>query len=149
MKFFQNAINTKLDLLVDETDPYKGNAAAKYVTKKVVLADGFDATGIRVLLDVNRLHGTSIEVFFKAVASEDFAKFEDHSYIQIPLKGDVQYSSTDNDFVIDEYKLDDFYYQLGKVNYSSFKTFIVKVVMYSDNPVNFPRVKNLRAIATS
>jgi hypothetical protein len=23
------------------------------------------------------------------------------------------------------------------------------VVMYSDNPVNFPRVKNLRAIATS
>lgn len=149
MKFFQNAINTKLDLLVDETDPYKGNAAAKYVTKKVVLADGFDATGIRVLLDVNRLHGTSVEVFFKAVASEDFAKFEDHSYIQIPLKGDVQYSSTDNDFVIDEYKLDDFYYQLGKVNYSSFKTFIVKVVMYSDNPVNFPRVKNLRAIATS
>jgi hypothetical protein len=149
MKFFQNAINTKLDLLVDETDPYKGNAAAKYVTKKVVLADGFDATGIRVLLDVNRLHGTSVEVFFKAVASDDFAKFEDHSYIQIPLKGDVQYSSTDNDFVIDEYKLDDFYYQLGKVNYSSFKTFIVKVVMYSDNPVNFPRVKNLRAIATS
>jgi hypothetical protein len=149
MKFFQNAINTKLDLLVDETDPYKGNAAAKYVTKKVVLADGFDATGIRVLLDVNRLHGTSVEVFFKAVAGDDFAKFEDHSYIQIPLKGDVQYSSTDNDFVIDEYKLDDFYYQLGKVNYSSFKTFIVKVVMYSDNPVNFPRVKNLRAIATS
>jgi len=149
MKFFQNAINTKLDLLVDETDPNKGGAAAKYVTKKVVLADGFDATGIRVLLDVNRLHGTSVEVFFKAVAGDDFATFEDHSYIQIPLKGDVQYSSTDNDFVIDEYKLDDFYYQLGKVNHSSFKTFIVKVVMYSDNPVNFPRVKNLRAIATS
>jgi len=149
MKFFQNAINTKLDLLVDETDPNKGGAAAKYVTKKVVLADGFDATGIRVILDVNRQHGTSIEVFVKAVAGDDFATFEDHSYIQIPLKGDVQYSSTDNDFVIDEYKLDDFYYQLGKVNHSSFKTFIVKVVMYSDNPVNFPRVKNLRAIATS
>ena len=149
MKFFQNAINTKLDLLVDETDPYRGDAAAKYVTKKVVLADGFDATGIRVLLDVNRRHGTAVEVFFKAVAGDDFAKFEDHSYIQIPLKGDIQYSSTDNDFVIDEYKLDDFYYQLGKVNYNSFKTFIVKVVMYSDNPVNFPRVKNLRAVATS
>jgi hypothetical protein len=149
MKFFQNAINTKLDLLIDETDPYRGGAAAKYVTKKVVLADGFDATGIRVLLDVNRRHGTSVEVFIKAVAGDDFAKFEDHSYIQIPLKGDVQYSSTDNDFVIDEYKLDDFYYQLGKANYNSFKTFIVKVVMYSDNPVNFPRVKNLRAVATS
>jgi hypothetical protein len=149
MKFFQNAINTKLDLLVDEIDPYKGNAAAKYVTKKVVLADGFDATGIRVLLDVNRLHGTSIEVFVKAVAGDDFSKFEDHYYKQITLKGDTQYSSTDNDFVIDEYKIDNFSYQFGNITYSSFKTFIVKVVMYSDNPVNFPRVKNLRAIATS
>jgi hypothetical protein len=149
VKYIQNAINTKLDLQIDETDPYEGEAKFKYVTKKVVLADGFDATGIRVLLDVNRLHGTSIEVYIKAVAGEDFSKFEGHYYQQVPLNGDITYSSTDDEFVINEFKLNNLSYRSGNVSYTSFKTFIIKVVMYSDNPVNFPRVKNLRAIATS
>lgn len=149
MKFIQNSINSKLDLLIDETDPSRGDSYSKYVTKKVVLADGFDATGIRVLLDVNRLHGTSVEVYIKASAAEDFGSFEGHNYIQIPLHGTAQYSKTDDDYVIDEYKIDNFTYTSGNVAYNSFKTFIVKVVLYSDNPVNFPRIKNLRAIATS
>jgi len=149
VKYIQNSINTKLDLLIDETDPYRGDAYSKYVTKKVVLADGFDATGIRVLLDVNRLHGTNIEVYVKAVAAEDFSRFEGHYYQLVPLNGDINYSKTDDDFVINEFKIDKFSYTSGNVTYNSFKTFIVKVVMYSDNPVNFPRVKNLRAIATS
>ena len=149
VKYIQNAINTKLDLKIDETNPYEGEAKFKYVTKKVVLADGFDATGIRVLLDVNRPHGTTIEVYIKAVAGEDFSKFEGHYYQQIPLNGDITYSATDDEFIINEFKLNNLTYRSGNVSYTSFKTFIIKVVMYSDNPVNFPRVKNLRAVATS
>jgi hypothetical protein len=149
MKLIRNLINNKSDLINLETIYSGGDADAKYITKKVTLATGFDAKGLRVLLDVNRVLGTSIEVYVKVIANEDYSDFNSKAFIQVPLKGALSYSKNDNDFVIDEYNLDNITYSTGDVNYDSFKSFIVKVVMYSDNTVNVPRVKNLRAIATS
>jgi hypothetical protein len=148
-KFIHNLINSKLDLIKLETDPLDGSALSKYVTKKVTLSEGFDATGIRVILDVNRQYGTDIEVYVKMINNEDYSNFKGKDYTLIPLSGTKSYSKNNDDFIIDEYKLDNVSYVYGDTTFNSFKSFAVKVVMYSDNPAKVPRVRNLRAIATS
>jgi hypothetical protein len=148
-KFIHNLINPKMNLIKQETDPSDGDALSKYVTKKVTLSEGFDATGVRVILDVNRQYGTEIEVYVKLIQNEDYSNFKGKDYILLPLTGTKSYSRNNDDFIIDEYKLDNISYVYGDKTFESFKSFAVKVVMYSDNPAKVPRVRNLRAIATS
>ena len=63
------------------------------------------------------------------------------------------------DYIIDEYTLDNISYtsttfededfEGSVVTYDDFRTFAVKIVMYSDNPSIIPVIENFRAIATS
>ena len=58
--------------------------------------------------------------------------------------------STDPEEFI-EYQFDpigaDVYYSVGGANFTSYKTFAVKIVMTSSNTCVIPRVKDLRVIA--
>lgn len=145
----KNIINNSANVVLSETLPAGGSARAKYVTKRVTLADGFDATGLRVLLDVNRPAGTSIEVYYKVLSSEDSDDFDDKYYQLMTLTPKPKVFTGDDEFIFDEYKADQIQYNFNGTVFKSFRTFAIKVVLLSNNPAIVPKVKNLRVVATS
>jgi hypothetical protein len=154
--FFQNQISSKLDnpagtgQLLPEELPTSGSAIARYITRTLTLKEGFDATGIRVILDIYRPQLTSIEVFVRAIAATDPDDFDNKHWIPINMISKVKNISRNKmDYLIDEYTLDNINYDYAGVTYADYRTFAVKVVMYSDNPSLTPVIKNFRAIATS
>lgn len=131
----------------------KGNAVAKYITRRVTLNKNFDATGLTVYVDVQRPLGTSIEVFYKVLNSVDQNNFDNQPYVKMNAVfapgGSVQYTTTSS-WTSDTYQMNDITYPdlTTNVVYSDFRTFAIKVVFYSDNPALVPKIKNFRAIAT-
>jgi hypothetical protein len=63
----------------DETTRY-GNAVAKYISKRIVLADGLDAEDVKVFLTAFKPTGTSVDVYAKILNFTDGAKFEDNDW---------------------------------------------------------------------
>lgn len=145
----KNIINNAGNVVIPETAPLGGSALAKYVTRRVTLADGFDATGLRVIMDVNRPAGTDIKVYYKIISSEETDDFDDIYYQELPLLPKPKQFTGSDDFIINEYKKDAVSYVSNGTYYNTFKTFAIKVVMYSNNPAIVPKIKNLRVVATS
>ena len=144
----KNIISSESSSILPETLPYGGDAKAKYVTRPVTLADGFDANRLKVFLDINRPPGTSIKVFFKVQASEDPYDFRDKYYQEMEMVPKLNnFTSDDRTFLTDEYFANDITYFSDGITYYDFKTFAIKIVMYSDNPAIVPQIKNLRVIA--
>lgn len=63
----------------NETGRY-GNAVAKYVSKRIVLADGLDAEDVKVYLTAYKPTGTSVDVYAKILNFTDGQKFEDNDW---------------------------------------------------------------------
>lgn len=146
----RNIINSESDVVIPETYSAGGTAYAKYVTRPVTLADGFDATGLRVIFDINRPLGTSVKVYYKVKASDDDTAFDDRYYNELAVvEKNINFSSNEDQYLIDEYKVDDIAYTSNGIQYDSFKVFAIKIVMFSENPAFVPQIKNLRVIATS
>lgn len=133
---------------------YNGGSIARYITKRVTLNNGFDATGLTVYVDVNRQPGTKIEVYYKVLNQYDSNNFDDNSYTLmqplLPSGGGLPYTGP-SDWTEDTYQALNINY--NDINtgstYNDFITFAIKVVMYSSNPAIVPQIKNFRAIATA
>jgi len=150
MIMINNVISSKSQQNIPETTYTGGDAAAKYVTRAVTLASGFDAQNISVFFDANMQSGTSIEVYVKVLAADDTDTFANKSWIQVPnASSTVTYSSSYSDFMEQEYTLSGINYVSSGVTYRNFQTFAVKVVMYSNSSAIVPQFQNFRAIATS
>ena len=146
----KNIINSESDLVIDEALPGGGNAFARYVTRRVTLADGFDATGLRVILDINRPVGTSIKVYYKIKSADDSTDMDLLGYQEMTMVPKAQnFTVNEDDYLIDEYTAYNVNYTNNGVLYNTFKVFAIKIVMFSTNPAVVPVVKNLRAIAVS
>jgi hypothetical protein len=63
----------------NETGRY-GNAAAKYVSKRIVLADGLDAEDIKIFLTAYKPSATAIDVYAKVLNFTDGEQFEDKDW---------------------------------------------------------------------
>jgi len=63
--------------LVSELSPNGGNAATRYVTKKVVLTPDNESGDLRVYLSAYKPQGTDVHVFYKILSRTDTQKFED------------------------------------------------------------------------
>lgn len=141
---------------LSELTPKSGWSEAKYLTKQVILAEDFDSTGLTVYVDVNRPLGTDIEVFYKVQNKYDFTKtFAEQNWAKLPLITNSNQGTTyttSSDFIEETYQNLAITYTANTGNtditYSEFDRFQVKVVMYSDNSAQVPKIKNLRAIAT-
>lgn len=131
-----------------------GNCRAKYVTKVVTLADGFDAGDIRLFMDCNRPIGTDIVAYYKVKSGEDSDSFENKKW-QLMYKVNDNFSKDSNQIIELEFRpsLDvnrisyvenDVAYPLG----GKFKYYAIKIVMTSKNASIVPYVRNYRAIAT-
>jgi hypothetical protein len=156
---FPNANNTAnvtsnaTIVLNSEFDSSAGPCLAKYITKPVVLADGFDAGDMRVYMAVNRPSGTDVTVFYKLLSSSDSTPFRDRRYQKMEcFNPTTSVSVSESDFFEFEFRpsltLDSATYTSDSgVTYNTFKTFAVKIVMTSSDPAVVPSVKDLRIIA--
>jgi hypothetical protein len=140
-------------VLNSEFDSTAGPCLAKYITKPVVLADGFDAGDLRVYMAVNKPSGTEVTVFYKILSSSDSTVFKDRRYQKMEcFNPTTAVSVTDSDFFEFEFRpsltADQATYTSDNgVTYDNFKTFAIKIVMTSLDPSVVPSVKDLRIIA--
>ena len=138
--------NVPLDF-VDETTAGFGSAASKHLTIPFVLTTA--ATGIKVLVDVNRPPGSDFDVYYRTLPSGADGVIQE---VDWSLASKVEPSSNHNNIPTDtnanmfrEYRYTiggDYVGQLPPFN-----SYQVKIVMKSASSSNIPRFKALRTIA--
>jgi hypothetical protein len=132
-----------------------GNADVRYMTRRVVLADGFDSGDLRVYLTAYKPDGANIHVYYKLLSNSDVDDFDDKEYQLMTQLGDTNYVSLNsNDFReftfapgISESANNSVSYTAGNTAYRNFRTFSIKIVLIGTNPTDPPRVRDFRAIA--
>ena len=144
----ENLIN---NVYTNETNPTGGDAIARYITKPVNLADGFDASNINVTLDVNNPAGTSIQVYYRALTSGATTPITDESWVLMELESAV--SSSINSFDFKEHRyfppsaFDAYGVPQDDPISPRFNTFQIKIVLLSSLTQSTPKVRDLRIIA--
>lgn len=139
-------------ILNSELTSTGGLAQARYITRRVTLAEGLDATGLNVNLLVNRRPGTDIKVYYKVLNKYDSTSFDDRPYVLMErsaLSGDVVFTDNPEQYTEETYKALDISYTSGSANYNDFKVFAVKVVFFSNNTTVVPKIKALRVTAVT
>ena len=140
-------------VLNSEYDSSGGLTDAKYITKPITLADGFDAGDLRVFLSANKPGVSEVEVFYKLLASTDTTDFKDRPYQKMQCYNPTTTASqTSSDFREYEYRPSlttnaVTYTTDNGTTYDTFKTFAIKIVMTSSDTSIVPKVKDLRIIA--
>jgi hypothetical protein len=141
-------------VIAGETGSSGGNMKARYITKQISLADGFDAGDLRVYIDVNRPRGTNVHVYYKVKSASDPENFELKKWKLMNKVLDTY--SADQSEVIElefrpnleknvlSYVENGVVYPLG----GTFKYYAIKIVMSAADPTVVPTVLNFRAIAT-
>ena len=124
--------------IVDETDNQDGTAAAKHVTKPVVLQES--AVGLKILFAANRPDAASFRVYFRTGTADDDLTAQ--TYTEVSQEGDNPADDDKNTFREYEYLAGG---QGGGLQ--SFTKFQVKIVMNSSNSSKVPAIKDLRIIA--
>ena len=163
--FIKNIINN------DATNEYGlyGSAQTKYISKKVVLADGQEAEDLKVMMTAYRPINTDVYVYVKFWNPIDVEAFEKKNWTKLSYLNDTDlvYSSpterTDfyeyefgipssatytNDAYLDATNSDILTYtNIAGSKFTSFKIFAIKIVLLSSNPVRIPLINDIRAIA--
>jgi hypothetical protein len=83
------------------TGPYASET--RYITRRVALNDGFEASDLTIYLDINRPAGTSIKVYYKILNELDTDTFDDKFYNEMTLSGTETFSQNMNSFVEEKY----------------------------------------------
>ena len=146
----ENIVN---NLSTNEDATAGGDATARYITRRVTLKDGFDATDLQVSLVANRQAGSSIKVYYKVLSQFDTEVFDNRPWT-LMTEGTQEINSVSGSDDISEYLELEFNpsganttYTVGSVSYDSFKTFAIKIVMNSNNTTKVPLIKDLRVVA--
>ena len=147
----ENIVN---NLSTNETNTSGGDAIARYITRRVNLKDGFDATSLKMFVTANRQSGSSIKVYYKVLSQFDADTFEDRPWEQMKETSNanaVSVSDSNDAFLELEYVPNNVSestdYVTSSVTYDSFKTFAIKIVMNSSTTTRVPLLKDMRAIA--
>jgi len=148
------AITSNAEIVLNsEYDSSGGPSLARYITKPITLADGFDAGDLRVFLSANRRGVSDIHVYYKILSGSDSTQFKDRPYQKMEcFNPSTTASLTDNDFREFEYRpslTSDAvtYTSTNGGTFDSFKTFAIKIVLTSSDPSIVPKVKDFRVIA--
>jgi len=140
---------------IGESEKAGGNATARYITRRVTLADGFDSADLRVYLTANKQSGTNIHVYYKVLSASDPSLFEDKSWQLMTQIGNPNYVSPNASdyrellFAPGTNGIPDnqISYATETTVYNTFRTFAVKIVMTSERTGLVPKIKDLRSIA--
>jgi hypothetical protein len=145
----ENIINNLKD---DDGITSGGDATARYLTRRVTLKDGFDATDLEVFMTANRPSNSSIFVYYKVLSQFDTTLFDDRPWTlmsEVSNPSSVSASNDEREYLDLEFSTitPDTEYVTDAVTYDSYKTFAVKIVMISPKTTKVPLIKDLRAIA--
>ena len=132
-----------------------GNAKARYITRKVTLADGFDSGDLRVYLTGYKPSGSNIYVYAKMLSKSDPDNFDDKNWQLLTELGNSGFVSLNaNDYReltfapgINGAANNSITYTSGSTAYTTFRTFAIKIVMTGSDSTNVPKVRDLRVIA--
>lgn len=132
-----------------------GNSYARYITRKVTLADGFDSGDIRAYITAYKPTGSNIYVYYKVLSKSDSDIFENKSWQLMTQLGNADFSSTSpNDYReltfapgISGSANNNISYTSGNSIFTSFKTFAIKIVLTGTSTTDIPKVRDFRAIA--
>jgi hypothetical protein len=141
---------------VSEFSPKGGNADARYITKKVVLAPGNDSGDLRVFLTAYRPSNTNIQVFYKLLSASDTQPFDSGSWqLMTPVNNGSYFSQKLGDTQEIEYapginniannKVS--YTSTNGTTYTSFIQFAIKIVLTSADKTSVPYLTDMRALA--
>ena len=150
--------STASNMLSANTEQSRGgNITAKYISRRVTLEEGFDASDLRVYINAYKPRGSNIYIYYKVLSNEDSENFDDKPYVLMEQDTSAGlFSLNENDFKQFTYKTGD-----EKINYTSndgttvftnFRTFSIKVVFTRDLDIQttfigIPKVTDLKAIA--
>ena len=126
----------------NETQVSGGNALARYLTKRVTLAPGFEAQDLKVYLNAYCPGNSSFKVYCKVNAPGTTNFDTQNNYIELVETG-VSGNKRDN--------LAEFTFENSNNSVlndgAKFNTFTIKIVMLSDNPAKVPLIRDLRVLA--
>ena len=117
----------------------------RYITKIVTLEEGFESTGFKLILSVNKPVGTKIKAFLKYQPAEQTKTFHENPYVE--LVPDMGSSAFDNFFTRTEEEYVDVQFALPVDSSSPYNKFAIKLCLFSDNPAFVPKIQDLRGIA--
>ena len=154
-----------------------GNALAKYITRKMTLADGQDAEDIRVYLTAYRPPGSNVSVYYKILHKEDSDTFANARWIPMDPSSEAGFTSSTT-YSSSELKDDfreyvfvpptyvesggDYAYKSGTnpsnsdiieyknstgAKFVGYKYLSIKVILTSTSTANPPRLDDVRVIA--
>lgn len=150
--FAKNVINMT-DISVSDAEEVSrgGDALCRYISKKITLADGFDASNIVVTLDAYKPAGTDVRVYYRTLPSEKNTSLNDESWVRMELGDLVGNSSSIEDFKEHKYYPQNYFDAFGVPSDDPisprFNTWAIKIVLVSSNEATSPKVRDLRAIA--
>ena len=127
-----------------------GPIAAKYISRRVTLKDGFDASDLKIILNAYKPLGTDVHVYYKIKNGDDPEDFDLKSYALMTQETSAGTTSKGKDDIrefIYKTSSDTIAYTSNKVRYETFKTFAIKIAMVANTSYDMPKVKDMRAIA--
>lgn len=83
------------------TGPYASES--RYISRRVELADGFEANDLNVYLDVNRPVGTDIRVYYKVLNEADSDSFDSKFYQEMTLEGSTVFNEDPKQYASEKY----------------------------------------------
>jgi hypothetical protein len=141
-----------------ETSASGGNAAARYITKKVVLQQGFDSGDIRVYFTAYRPVNTNIYVYYKVLSRSDTQTFDSGNWQLMTLinnSGSLYSQTRDNTFefvaapgtggIAQNYV--EYTSNESNQTYNNFNQFQIKIVLATSDKTAVPFLTDIRAIA--
>jgi hypothetical protein len=144
--------------IAGETSSSGGNAEARYITKRVILNQGFESGDMRVYFTAYRPVNTNIYVYYKILSRSDTQTFDSGNWqlMTVINNTDSLYSQTrENTFefvaapgtggVAQNYV--EYISNVSGQTYNDFSQFAIKVVLVTSDKTAVPYLSDIRAIA--
>jgi hypothetical protein len=122
----------------DELSSTGGNQLARYITKKVELAE--EADKIDVFINVNRPRSAAVDLYWRVLEGGSSVEIADKSWTAATPNEAIQVNDNPSVFKEVQYSIDPT---------GSFGTMQFKIVLRSSNSSTVPLVKDFRAIAST
>lgn len=138
-----------------EDKQFGGNSYVRYMTRKVILNDGFDSGDLRVYLTAYKPTAAKILVYYKILSKSDSDLFDNKNYQLMTELGNENFASINRDDYrelvfapgIGGVANNSVSYTTDTTGFSTFRTFSIKIVMAGTDTIDVPKVRDVRAIA--
>ena len=128
-----------------------GTALARYISKPINLASGFEASNLCVTVDINKPAGTDVKIYYKTLPTEKTTPISDENWVLMNLESTVPSSLSNYDYREHRYfpsgAFDAYGVPQDNPITARFNTFQIKIVMLSTSEASTPRLRDLRIIA--